>query len=187
MNSERQVKRKLGHVIQIRVCPAFDINVMPGLQRLLTFCPKCDEYSSKYVSRRPFLQTSSTGYKKWQRCIKTGNTPFQEYSPNHFISQTTEICGLSVSGRSFAWSVNWPVNRAWIGETHEIQSWFVNYRDLMKLQRQRKPQKSNKFNEQNKNSACASRFFVHFLAVLRNYNVTWPLFWDDLRTGTARR
>ena len=170
MNSKRQVKRKLGHVVQIRVCPA-SVNVMPGLQRLLTFCPKCDAYSSKYVSRRPFLQTSSKAYKKWQRCIKTGSTPFQ-YSSNHFISQTTEICGLSGSGRSFAWSVNWPVNRAWIGKTHEIQSWFVNYRDLMKLQRQRKRRKSNKFNEQNKNSARASRFFVHFSAVLHNYNVT---------------
>ena len=23
--------------------------------------------------------------------------------------------------------VNWPVKRVWIGKTHEIQSWFVNY------------------------------------------------------------
>ena len=162
MNSKRQVKGKLGHVVQIRVCPAF-VNVMPRLQRLWTFCPKCDAYSSKYVSRWQFLQTSSRGYKKWQRCIKTGSTPFQEYSPNHFITQTTEISGLSGSGRGFAWIVNWPVNRAWIGKTHEIQSWFVNYRDVTKLQRQRKRRKSNKFNEQKKNSARTSRFFCTFL------------------------
>ena len=42
INSKRQVKRKLGHVVQIRVCPAFDVNVMPEPQRLLAFCPKFD-------------------------------------------------------------------------------------------------------------------------------------------------
>ena len=30
-----------------------------------------------------------------------------------------------LEGVSFAWSVNWPVNRVWIGTTHEIRSWFV--------------------------------------------------------------
>ena len=30
------------------------------------------------------------------------------------------------TGRGFAWSVNWLVNREWIGETHEPQSWLVN-------------------------------------------------------------
>ena len=29
------------------------------------------------------------------------------------------------TGRGFAWSVNWLVNREWIGETHEPQSWLV--------------------------------------------------------------
>ena len=40
-------------------------------------------------------------------------------------------------------------------------------RDLMKLKRRRQGenQKSNGFNEQNNNSASASRFFVHFFAV----------------------
>ena len=31
--------------------------------------------------------------------------------------------------------------------------------------------KSNRFNEQNNNSARASRFFVHFFAALHNYDV----------------
>ena len=38
-------------------------------------------------------------------------------------------------------------------------------RDLTKLRRIRERQKSNGFNEQNNNSARASRFFVHFFAV----------------------
>ena len=40
-------------------------------------------------------------------------------------------------------------------------------RDLTKLRRRRQGerQKSNRFNEQNNNSARASRFFVHFFAV----------------------
>ena len=44
---------------------------------------------------------------------------------------------------------------------------FANKRDLTKLrrQRQRERQKSNRFNEQNNNSARASRFFVNFFAV----------------------
>ena len=43
----------------------------------------------------------------------------------------------------------------------------VPTRDLTKLRRrrQRERQKSNGFNEQNNNSARASRFFVHFFAV----------------------
>ena len=28
MNSKRQVRRKLGHVVQIRFCRSFDVNVM---------------------------------------------------------------------------------------------------------------------------------------------------------------
>ena len=44
---------------------------------------------------------------------------------------------------------------------------FANKRHLTKLrrQRQRERQKSNRFNEQNNNSARASRFFVNFFAV----------------------
>ena len=34
---------------------------------------------------------------------------------------------LAGSGRGFAWSVNLPVNGAWIGKTHEIQSRFGNH------------------------------------------------------------
>ena len=41
------------------------------------------------------------------------------------------------------------------------------FRDLTKLRRRRQGerQKNNRFNEQNNNSARASRFFVHFFAV----------------------
>ena len=41
------------------------------------------------------------------------------------------------------------------------------YTDLTKLRRRRQGErkKSNRFNEQNNNSARASRFFVHFFAV----------------------
>ena len=40
MNSKRQVKEKLGHVVQIRVC-RFDVNVMLNLSILL-FIPYID-------------------------------------------------------------------------------------------------------------------------------------------------
>ena len=36
--------------------------------------------------------------------------------------------------------------------------------------------KNNRFNEQNNNSARASRFFVQFLPSLHNYQVKWPNF-----------
>ena len=36
---------------------------------------------------------------------------------------------------------------------------------MPRQQWQRERQKNNRFNEQNKNSASASRFFVHFFAV----------------------
>ena len=60
-------------------------------------------------------------------------------------------------------------------------------RDLTKLRRRRQEerQKGSRFNEQNNNSALASRFFVHFFAVpaqlLREMSQVY------LRTGTARR
>ena len=43
---------------------------------------------------------------------------------------------------------------------------------------------SNRFSEQNNNSASASRFFVHFFSVPAQL---WPNFKFFLRTGTARR
>ena len=49
---------------------------------------------------------------------------------NHWNEKTNSgrrIALLAGSGRGFAWSVNLPVNRAWIGKTHEIQSWFGDY------------------------------------------------------------
>ena len=62
-------------------------------------------------------------------------------------------------------------------------------RDLTKLRRrrQRERQSSNKFNEQNDNSARASRFFVYFFAVPAKLQHEMTKFWVDLRTGTARR
>ena len=41
----------------------------------------------------------------------------------------------------------------------------INIRDFKMPRRQREGQKSNRLNRQNKNSARASRFFVHFFAV----------------------
>ena len=84
----------------------------------------------------------------------------------------------------------WPLNRGWPlngGSTIEqspVQSHgafcdqtdpnsrrpLKGNRDLTKLRRrrQRQPQNSNTFNEQNDNSARASRFFVYFFAVPAN-------------------
>ena len=46
--------------------------------------------------------------------------------------------------------------------------------------------KNNRFNEQNNNSARASRFFVHFFAVPGQLDVKWPNFkftWERERQG----
>ena len=61
-------------------------------------------------------------------------------------------------------------------------------RDLTKLRRrrQRERQKRNRFNEQNNNSARASRFFYISLQSLHNYDVKWPNFkftWERKRQG----
>ena len=50
---------------------------------------------------------------------------------------------------------------------NERRSYKSESKDLTKLRRRRQQerQKSNRFNEQNSNSARASRFFVHFFAV----------------------
>ena len=47
MNSKRQVKEKLGHVVQIRVC-RFDVNVMLNLSILL-FIPYIDIISENIL------------------------------------------------------------------------------------------------------------------------------------------
>ena len=61
--------------------------------------------------------------------------------------------------------------------------------DLRKLRRrqQGERQKSNRFNEQNNNSARASRFFVHFFAVPAQLRREITTFQVHLRTGTAER
>ena len=65
----------------------------------------------------------------------------------------------------------------------------VAVRDLTKLRRRRQAgrQKGNRFNEQNHNSACASRFFVHFFAVPAQLRREMTKFSVCLRTRTARR
>ena len=52
------------------------------------------------------------------------------------------------------------------------------YNEITKLRQwwQRKLKKSKRLNKQNNNSACASRFSVHLLAVPSNYDVKWPNF-----------
>ena len=61
-------------------------------------------------------------------------------------------------------------------------------RDLTKLRRrrQRERQNSNKFNEQNDNSARASRFFVYFFAVPAKLQREMTKFWVDLRNGNGK-
>ena len=64
----------------------------------------------------------------------------------------------------------------------------VPTRDLTKLRRrrQRERQKSNRFNEQNNNSARASRLFVHFFAVpaqLRREMTNFKSTWERERQG----
>ena len=63
--------------------------------------------------------------------------------------------------------------------------------DLSKLRwrRQRERLKSNRFYEQNKNSARASRFFVHFFAVPAQIrrDITKFCQWVDLRTWERER
>ena len=81
---------------------AFDVNVMRRPQRLLTFCPKWDAYSSKCTLAEDNFCKHPREVTRNDRSIKTGSTPFQEYSPNHFITQTTEMSGASGSGRGFA-------------------------------------------------------------------------------------
>ena len=63
----------------------------------------------------------------------------------------------------------------------------VVIRDLTKLRRQGERQKSLRFNEQNDNSARASRFFVHFFDVPSQLRREMTKFSVYLRTGTARR
>ena len=78
-----------------------------------------------------------------------------------------------------------------IGQPYLLQRtvyWDEDNRDLMKLwwRQPWKGQKSTKFNEQNNNSARASRFFVRSLLFLHNYNVQWPNFertWERERQG----
>ena len=62
-------------------------------------------------------------------------------------------------------------------------------RDLTKLRRRRQRErvKPNGFHEQNNNSARASRFFVHFLAVPAQQRREMTKFYVDMRTGTVRR
>ena len=48
-------------------------------------------------------------------------------------------------------------------------------RDL-KIRRRRRQRERHKFNEYNNNFARASRFFVHFFAVLHHYDVKMPNF-----------
>ena len=78
-----------------------------------------------------------------------------------------------------------------IGQPYLLQRtlyWDEDNGDLMKLRwlQQWERQKSTKFNEQNNNSAHASRFFVHSLLSLHNYKVKWPNFewtWERERQG----
>ena len=61
-------------------------------------------------------------------------------------------------------------------------------RDLTKLRRrrQRERQNSNEFNEQNDNSARASRFLVYFFAVPAKLQREMTKFWVDLRNGNGK-
>ena len=78
-----------------------------------------------------------------------------------------------------------------IGQPYLLQRtvyWDEGNRDLMKLRwrQQWERQKSTQFNEQNNNSARASRFFVHSLLSLHNYKGKWPNFewtWERERQG----
>ena len=62
----------------------------------------------------------SFSYKTWRTVEMKNNGKEMKNSERR-------IAFLVGSGRGFAWSVNLPVNRAWIGKTHEIQSWFGNH------------------------------------------------------------